>query len=74
MLRSNHLEVLVHDADTGDLCSVLGSQAGIDLGDVTVLVVWVDVVFEAKSTHRVSTVVAEFFSIIAEFWNCNLLR
>ena len=64
----------MHDADSGDLCSVLGSQAGINLSDVLVLVVRVAIVFEAKSAHQVSTVVAELFCGIAEFWNCNLFR
>ena len=64
----------MHDADSGDLCSVLGSQAGIDLGDVCELVIGVDVVFETKSAHWVPTVVAELFCGITEFWNCNLFR
>ena len=38
----------MHDADSGDLCSVLGSQAGINLSDVLVLIVRVAIVFEAK--------------------------
>ena len=64
----------MHDANSGDLCSVLGSQAGIDLGNVLVLLIRVAIVFEAKSAHQVSTVVAKLFCGIAEFWNCNLFR